>query len=35
MFIELTGAGAIGKELAFFQIQNMGNNSRVNKSRIV
>ena len=35
VFIELTGAGAIGKALAFFQIQNMGNNSRVNKSRII
>ena len=35
VFIELTGAGAIGKALAFFQIQNIGNNSRVNKSRII
>ena len=34
-FIELTGAGAIAKALAFFQIQNMGNNSCVNKSRII
>ena len=35
MFIELTGTGAIGKALAFFQIQNIGNNSLVNKSRII
>ena len=35
VFIGLTGAGAIGKTLAFFQIQNIGNNSRVNKSRII
>ena len=34
VFIELTGAGAICKALAFFQIQNIRNNSRVNKSRI-
>ena len=35
VFIELTGARAIGKALAFFQIQNIRNNSRVNKSGIV
>ena len=35
VFIELTGAGAIGKGRVFFQIQNIGNNSRVNKSRII
>ena len=34
VFIELTGAGAIGKALAFFKIQNIRNNFRVNKSRI-
>ena len=35
LFIDLAGAGTIGKALEFFQIQNIGNNSRVNKSRII
>ena len=35
VFIELAGAGAIGNALAFFQILNIEDNSRVNKSRII
>ena len=35
VFIELTGAGVIGDALAFFQILNIGNNLRVNKSRVI
>ena len=36
VFIELAGAGAIGKALAFFQILNIDTkHSRVNKSRII
>ena len=34
-FVELTGAGAIGKALSFFQILNIGKNSRVGKSNII
>ena len=35
LFIDLAGAGATGKALAFFQMLNVGNNSRVNKSKII
>ena len=34
-FVELAGAGAIGKALSFFQILNIGKNSRVDKSKII
>ena len=35
LFVELAGAGAIGKALSFFQILNKSKNSRVDKSRII
>ena len=34
-FVELAGAGATGKALSFFQILNIGKNSRVDKSKII
>ena len=35
VFIDLAGAGALGKALAFIQILKIGNNSRVNMSKII
>ena len=34
-FVELAGAGTIGRALSFFQILNIGKNSRVDKSKII
>ena len=35
VFVELAGAGAIGKALSFFQILNESKNSRLDRSRII
>ena len=35
MFVELVGAGVIGKALSFFPILNKSKTSRVDRSRII